>query len=99
MAQCQYATTLYNPHANYEQNLFVCYPNPTTSNNFQIRLNKTYQNIVIKIIDAKGGIVLQKKYNNTQLLQVPAKGQLSGLYCVQVQTERGWATKKIIIHN
>lgn len=51
-----------------ESNLFDLYPNPN-SGYFQVRMDKMYQSLTVKIYDIQGRSCFYKNYENTELLQ------------------------------
>lgn len=78
---------------------FQVQPNPATDY-IQLTfkdLNNNFQNFNLQLIDFSGQIIRQLTTNNLQNFRFPLNDISSGLYLMQVQTENGFWTEKIII--
>lgn len=77
------------------ENKFSVFPNPASnlisiSNSENILVNE------ITITDLNGRVVKQSKYNNTSEIQINVSDLASGMYLMNITSDQGSATKKII---
>ena len=70
------------------------YPNPTTDN-VNINFSSPQTDIQLRIYDALGQLVLDKRYTQRDLIQV-ALPQVSGLYLLELQTDKGSASFRVV---
>ena len=70
------------------------YPNPTT-NNINIDFSSPQTDIQLRIYDALGQLVFDKRYTQRDLIQV-ALPQLTGLYLLELQTYKGTAVFRVL---
>ena len=80
-------------------NAFKLYPNPANNNLVKISLPNTIQKVTITISNTLGQKVYSKKvsdiYNNTHTINTHSFK--TGIYFVTVNTDKGKATKKLLI--
>ena len=70
------------------------YPNPTTDN-INIDFSSPQADIQLRIYDALGQLVLDKRYTQRDLIHV-ALPQLTGLYLLELQTDKGTAAFRVV---
>lgn len=70
------------------------YPNPTTSN-VQMNLDQVYETVVVYVYNSLGQVVQEYNVNSTNQLQVSLPNN-KGVYLLQLQTETGNQTFKVI---
>ena len=70
------------------------YPNPTTDN-INIDFASPQTDIQLRIYDALGQLVFDKRYTQRDLIQV-ALPQVSGLYLLELQTNKGSAAFRVV---
>ena len=70
------------------------YPNPTTDN-INIDFSSPQASIQLRIYDALGQLVFDKRYTQRDLIQV-ALPQVSGLYLLELQTNKGSAAFRVV---
>jgi len=88
-----------NTHAVDHQLAFQLSPNPA-SDHIQLTFNNLSNNFGsfdLQLVDFSGKIIRQLSTNNLQNFRFPLNDISSGLYLMQVQTEYGFWTEKIII--
>ncbi len=80
-----------------ENNLFNVIPNPIITSAI-INLNNIYKEIEINIYNINGELVENKKYYNSQLIQIERKNLKSGVYFFKIKVNNKFSeTKKVII--
>jgi hypothetical protein len=99
LAQCQATTGVFNLSQGLQRGLFSFYPNPVTTGNINIQLNKNYQKIILKLFDNKGSIIIQQSFLNSQQIKLSLPKQLKGLFLLEIQTDKAWEVQKILINN
>jgi hypothetical protein len=99
LAQCQATTGFFNLSQGLEKGLFSFYPNPVTTGNINIQLNKNYQKIILKLLDNKGSVIMQQSFLNSQQIKLSLPKQLNGLFLLEIQTDKTWEVQKILINN
>ena len=75
-----------------EETLSV-YPNPASD---LLNINSNNQILRVKILNYTGQIVSDNKFNNKELI-INTSVYNSGIYFIQIETEKGISTKKVII--
>lgn len=78
---------------------FQVSPNPA-SDHIQLTFNNlpnNFQAFDLQLVDFSGKIIRQQSTNNLQNFRFPLNDISSGLYLLQVQTENGFWTEKLII--
>ena len=70
------------------------YPNPTTDN-INIDFSSPQADIQLRIYDALGQLVFDKRYTQRDLIQVVLP-QVSGLYLLELQTDKGSAAFRVM---
>lgn len=78
---------------------FSLSPNPASDYihlNFN-NLQEGFESIAIRLVNMNGQTVKSLATNNLENLRLPVNDMSSGLYLMQVQTEKGFWTEKIII--
>ena len=73
----------------------IIYPNPI-NDRFNILLPDFAKNVEVKIYTPEGKILLQKDYSNTNEIDLASLSLLKGIYFVQIITDNGISTHKII---
>ena len=72
------------------------YPNPVSSNSFQVKVSNGSLNL-IEIIDMNGNLIKSLPLNANQKIHSIERGSItSGLYLLKMSGEQGVSTKKII---
>ena len=72
-------------YTNTVSNSLIAYPNPTTSK-VEIRLNKTYSNVSVKVTDITGRVVSTHQYQNVSNLHLDVDAP-SGIYFIEIITD------------
>ncbi|MBL4593736.1 MAG: T9SS type A sorting domain-containing protein, partial [Flavobacteriales bacterium] len=72
------------------------YPNPTTGN-ITIEFNELIQQAMVTILNNLGQVVYHKNYAATSSINLSLNAP-QGIYFVQIQTDEGIITKKIVKH-
>lgn len=88
-----YSVTLVNI-PELEKNSITLYPNPTTGK-VTIDPGRVYNNVWVRVMDARGKIVKSVAVESVRHIQL-GLGQNTGLYTVQVYTEDGYRTFRVI---
>lgn len=88
--------TTYSPKS--QKNNLLIYPNPTYSNNLYIKTNN-YNIHLIKIFDITYNLIVIEKHNDTTFATLDISALANGLYFVQVQTEQGVFTEKLVVRH
>ena len=70
------------------------FPNPTTDN-ININFSSPQADIQLRIYDVLGQLVFDKRYTQRDLIQV-ALPQVSGLYLLELQTDKGSAAFRVV---
>jgi len=83
--------------AEYENN-FSIYPNPANSA-INIEFQQYFNSIDIRILDVSGRVIKTSEYNNMMLVTMPVNDLKQGIYLMQVITEQGNFTSKILIEH
>ncbi len=80
--------------------LFNVYPNPTNGN-LTIQFNSVSRNTEINILDLPGKVVYQKQISNlnSTLEQIDLSGLSNGIYILQVKSDRGVSSERIVLEN
>lgn len=74
------------------------YPNPAKSNLYINKGTLDAENYAVKIIDINGKTIIEKEFNNSQLVEQISVSQLtSGIYMCVISTDSKQIFKKIII--
>ena len=75
---------------------YSVYPNPTNGK-LNLLLDDTFNHIDIKVFNVIGQAIYQESAENKLNYTIDLANQPKGVYFVQVQTEKGKTTKKIVI--
>ncbi len=78
------------------------YPNPVTEvMNIEVALEQASPSLSLELSDINGKLVRKANYTNIQkqLLKVDVKDLPSGVYTLNVRSEEGFTSKKVIINN
>lgn len=65
---------------------FHIYPNPSEKE-LNIKSDKNYKNVVVKVIDISGRVILEKALNDTAFLQLDISALSQGMYVVKVKAD------------
>lgn len=74
------------PKQSFQEGIVV-YPNPTNEK-LNIRLNKNYKNVQLRVISIHGQVVQEKQINQQQLIELNLTGE-PGIYFVQLSNQAG----------
>lgn len=74
------------------------FPNPTQGG-FQVDLGEDYQRIHVKITNIKGQQVFERRYQNQRRFRIEMPGQPTGVYFVEVVTEREALVGRLIVRD
>jgi len=78
------------------------YPNPVAEKMFvDLALNAVSANVAIDLMDTKGQRVHSSQYKNVlnQTIEIDVNAFPSGIYHLNIRTEEGFTSKKIVIQN
>jgi DNA-directed RNA polymerase subunit L len=84
------------------ENTFNIFPNPVKTNlNIQFNSEKNLEAVHLNITDVSGKNVFNKTLQNinNQLVSYNVNHLASGSYFINIRTEKGQLTKKVIIKN
>jgi len=83
----------------FDSNQFSVYPNPS-NNIFNIRLNNSFEDINFNVVDVTGKQVISitDVAPNQNNYSINMEGYASGVYFLQIKTESGQTTKKLILN-
>ncbi len=90
-------TSCQSPGAGYTQNELplrslltsdgsIFYPNPTEGE-VLVLLDKSYEELLVRVLTSNGRLVFDKKINDTDVISVDLGGQQSGIYFLQIISE------------
>ena len=79
----------------YGTNQFSVYPNPV-GNNLTLDFGKLFKSIHCKVTDVTGRVLLENNYKNKSKSTLDFSGFPQGVYFVEISTEAGVLTQKII---
>lgn len=71
------------------------YPNPS-SGNISVDLSENVKTAMVRVVDVVGNVTLQKEMKDTYRTQLDLSGFGKGIYFVEISTDKGTLTKKII---
>lgn len=78
----------------FKERTMTLYPNPT-SGRINIDMGTEYDAILVRVIDSEGKITKSMEAESTRHIQV-VLGQSAGLYTVQLFTEEGYRTFRVV---
>lgn len=82
---------------NYAEGIhFSVYPNPTKNGRIFIQSNTVLESPIITVSDIQGKVIWQKQMETNQQFTIDGNNWVKGLYLVQVKTQNGTATHKMI---
>ena len=82
----------------YLKSKFSMYPNPSKGS-FTIQFEDFTSNFAVEVFDTTGKVIYENKYNQNSGLQhiVNLENVTQGIYFVNIKSDQGMATKKIVI--
>ena len=92
-SDCQTITNVSLIEKSFKDELII-YPNPTNGK-FSVDLGQLYSSTIITILDINGRVILTKKYNNSQLINLTID-EPNGIYQMRVESNDKKATLRII---
>lgn len=90
-------TTVTSLERNTFGGVIKVYPNPSREGKFTVEMPEVQKTITFTVVNTMGKVVSVTKGENEQSFEIKATGLAKGMYFLQIDSNKGQATKKIIV--